>query len=295
MAYQFIHYETYNAIEARKEINEGLRAEGFCPHVHNPQEPQILYGKTEGLADKIDALKASTKRQVTQLTRSKVLKTFERSIRDSEDVVLFGIASWPRKWSEENPRLYAESKNKTVEKLKKQYGNQLQAVVFHDDEEHPHLHFWVIPDNLEMFRVCPATAAEKALDVSKSKSTSKMRMAVRSQALKTYQKEWHHEVFASAGLAKEGPRRRRMTRVEWKAESETLNTVAKINLKADDTRKHLAGVTAAMLSQNHKHQTDIAAMNAKASAMQQGMTNAQRIEVAKQLQVVEVVNDLLGI
>jgi hypothetical protein len=254
-----------------------------------------LYGKTEGLADKIDDLKASTKRQVTQLTRSKVLKTFERSIRENEDIVLFGVMSWPRQWTEANPRLYAESKLKALEKLKKDYGTQLQAVIFHDDEEHPHLHFWVVPDNLEMSRVCPATAAEKSLDVSKDKSTAKMRVAVRTQALKTYQKEWHHEVFASAGLAKEGPRRRRMTRVEWNAESETLNTVAKINLKADDTRKHLAGVTAAMLSQNQKHQTDIAAMNAKASAMQQGMTNAQRIEVAKQLQAVEVVNDLLGI
>ena len=69
----------------------------------------------------------------------------------------------------------------------------------------------------------------------------------------------------------------------------------KINLKADDTRKHLAGVTAAMLSQNRKHQTDISLMDAKASAMQQGMTNAQRVEVAKQLQAVEVVHDLLGI
>ena len=138
MGYQFIHYETYNATDARKEIGEGMRLPGFCPHVKNPQEPVILYGSTEGLADKIDALKSTTKRQITQKTRSGLIKTFERPLRDTEDVVLFGVASWPREWSQQNPRLYEKSKIKTLEKLKRDYGDQLEAVVFHDDEEHPH-------------------------------------------------------------------------------------------------------------------------------------------------------------
>jgi hypothetical protein len=295
MAYQFIHYETYNAVEARKAINEGMRVEGSCPHVQHPSQPTILYGSTEGLADKIDALKSSTKRQVTQRTRSGQIKTFERSLRDNEDVVLFGVVSWGREWTKENPRLFKESQKKTLDKLKRDLGTQLQAVIFHDDEEQPHLHFWVVPDNLDMSKICPATAAEKALDASKKKATGKERVAVRSQALQNFQTEWHREVFASAGLVKEGPRRRRMTRVEYQAEKETLNTIAKINLKADDTRKNLAGASAAMLAQSINHKADIAAMNQKASTIIQGMTNAQKIEVAKQQKAAEVVNDLFGI
>jgi hypothetical protein len=295
MAYQFIHYETYNATEARKEIGEGMRLEGSCPHVENPQKPTVLYGSTDGLADKIDALKASTKRQITQKTRSGEVKTFERPLRDSENVALFGVVSWPREWSQQNPRLFEESKKKTLNKLKKDFGGQLQAVIFHDDEDHPHLHFWVIPEKLDMSNVCPAFAAEKNLDKKRDKSTGKERAAVRLQALKDFQLEWHHEVFASAGLAKEGPKRRRMTRVEYMAEKETLNTVAKINMKADDTRINTAGLAGAMLIQNAKHKADIASMDAKASTMLQGLTNAQRIEVAKQQKAAEVVQDLLGL
>ena len=282
MAYQFIHYETYNATEARKEIGEGMRLPGFCPHVQNPQPPKILYGSTSGLADKIDALKASTKRQITQKTRSGEVKTFERPLRDSENVVLFGVVSWERSWAEKNPRLYEESKKKTVEKFKRDYGDQLQAVVFHDDEDQPHLHFWVIPKGLEMSNVCPAFAAEKKLDKSRDKSTGKERAAVRLQALKAFQLEWNREVFASAGLTKDGPKRRRLSRVEYMAEKETLNTIAKANLKAEDTAKNLAGVSGAMLVQNAKHKADIAAMDMRAVAITKGMTNAQRAEVAKQ-------------
>lgn len=295
MGYQFIHYETYNATDARKEIGEGMRLPGFCPHVKNPQEPVILYGSTEGLADKIDALKSTTKRQITQKTRSGVVKTFERPLRDTEHVALFGLVSWPREWSEQNPRLFKESQKKTLKKLQKDFGDQLVAVVFHDDEPHPHLHFWVIPKNLDMSNVCPAFAAEKILDKKRDKSTAKERKAVRLQALQDFQLDWHHEVFADAGLAKEGPKRRRMTRVGWMAEKETLNTVATIKMQAEDTRINTAGLAGAMLIQNAKHKADIASMDVKASTMLQGMTNAQRIEVAKQQKAAEVVNDLLGL
>lgn len=295
MSYQFIHYETYNAVEARKELGEGMRLPGFCPHVQKPQPPTILYGSTDGLADKIDALKASTKRQITQKTRSGEVKTFERPLRDSENVVLFGIASWERKWSEKNPRLYEESKKKTVQKLIRDYGDQLQAVAFHDDEEQPHLHFWVIPKGLDISNVCPAFAAEKKLDKSRDKSTGKERAAVRLQALKAFQLEWNREVFASAGLTKDGPKRRRMSRVEYMAEKETLNTIAKVNLKAEDTAKNLAGVSGAMFVQDAKHKADLAAMDLRAAAMVQGMTQAQRLEVAKQQKGAAAVAASLGL
>ena len=295
MSYQFIHYETYNAVEARKEIGEGTRLAGFCPHVSAPQPPTILYGSTDGLADKIDALKASTKRRITQRTRSGEVKTFERPLRDSENVALFGVVSWERSWTEKNPRLYEESKKKTVEKFKRDFGDQLQAVVFHDDEDQPHLHFWVIPRGLEMSNVCPAFAAEKKLDKSRDKSTGKERAAVRLQALKAFQLEWNREVFASAGLTKDGPKRRRMSRVEYMAEKETLNTIAKVNLKAEDTAKNLAGVSGAMFVQDAKHKADLAAMDLRAAAMVQGMTQAQRLEVAKQQKGAAAVAASLGL
>ena len=302
MAYQFIHYETYNATEARKEIGEGTRLAGFCPHVAKPQQPKILYGSTQGLANKIDVAKASARRLVTQRTRSGEVKTFERPLRDTENVVLFGVASWERTWSEQNPRLYEESKKKTVKKLIRDYGDQLQAVVFHDDEDQPHLHWWVLAKNCDISNVCPAFAAEKKFDKSRSKNTGKERAAVRLQALKAFQLKWNREVFADAGLTKDGPKRRRLTRVEHKAESETLNIVAKAKLKADDTAKNLAGVSGALLMQNAKqkeqdarHKADLVAMDLRATAMVQGMTQAQRLEVAKQQKGAEAAAVALGL
>ena len=295
MAYQFIHYETYNATEARKEIYEGTRQPGHCPHVANPQAPSILYGSTDGLADKIEAAKASAKRLITQKTRSGEVKTFERPLRDTENVALFGIASWERGWSEKNPRLYQESKKKTVAKLIRDYGDQLQAIVFHDDEDQPHLHWWVLAKDCDIANVCPAFAAEKKLDKSRCKNTGKERAAVRLQALKAFQLEWNREVFADAGLTKDGPKRRRLSRVEYIAERETLSIVAKAKLKAEDTQKNVAGIAGATMVQNARHKADLAAMDLKATAMMQGMTEAQRLEVAKQQKGAAAVAAALGL
>ena len=294
MAYQFIHYETYNATEAARIIGEGLRYPENSPHVRSPRPPEILYGSTEGLAAKLVALQSTTKRQVTQKTRSGEVKTIARALRDTEHVFLAGVVSFPRVWSEENPRLFEQGKKKSIEELKRRYGSQLKAVIEHDDEENPHLHFWVIPDNLELSKVCPATAAEKIADVGKNKSTAKLRKAVRFDAMRTFQDEWG-EVMGQCGLARYGPKRLRMERHEWKAQQAQLHAVAVNNVAMQDTRTSLAGAAGAMLSQSRKHKADIAAMDAKASTMLQGMTNAQKIEVAKQQKAAEVVNDLFGI
>jgi hypothetical protein len=294
MAYQFIHYETYNATEATRIIGEGLRYPENSPHVHKPLPPELLYGAVDGLAEEIVNRAKSKKVTVTQLTRSKVLKTFERPLREKEHVFLAGVVSYPREWSEQNPRLFEQAKKKSIDELKRRYGSQLKAAIFHDDEEHPHLHFWVIPDDLNLSNVCPAIAAEKAVDVSKSKATAKHRKAVRFDALRTYQDEWA-EVMGQCGLARYGPKRRRLSSHEWKAEQAQLHAVAVNNVAMQDMKINLAGASAAMLSQSRKHQSDIAAMDAKASSMLQGMTAAQQIEVAKQIKVAEVVNDLLGI
>jgi len=290
--YQFIHYETYNAAEARNIINEGLRVVGFAPHVQNPQKPKIMYGSVDNLADKIDVLKNKTKRKITQKTRSGEVKTFDRSIRDTEDVCLFGVISWPREWAETNPRLYEISKKLAIDKLKKDYGNQLEAVILHDDEAHPHLHFWAVPNDLELSNVCPATAAEKALKLNNP--TAKTRLKARVDALKKYQSDWHSEVFTAAGLARFGPRRQRLTRNEWKCDNEARAVNANTHLQATDMRKHLAGVTSSMLIQNLNHKKDIERMNLKAQAITQGLSSAQQIEVAKQLRSTQAIQNLLG-
>lgn len=295
MAYQFIHYETYSASDARRVIAEAVRIPEHSPHVRQPQKPVFLYGSAAGLADKIDALAASTKTLVTQRTRSGEVKTFERALRPDASVFLAGVVSLPREWSEQNPRLFAKAKKDTITELQRRYGDQLQAVIFHDDEEHPHIHFFVLPKGLNMSSVCPATAAERSVDTLKTKATGKARQAARSQALQLFQDEWHDNVMRDIGLGRYGPKRQRMTRPEWKAENAMRATIAIAGVKADDTRKALAGACGAMLSQQRAHQAAIGQMNMRAMAMKSGLSAAQKIEVAKAAKGLQAVSDVLGL
>ena len=295
MAYQFIHYETYSASDARRVIAEAVRIPENSPHVRKPQPPVFLYGSTKGLADKIDELAASTKMLITQRTRSGEVKTFERALRPDAAVFLAGVVSLPREWSEQNPRLFEKAKKDTLKELKRRYGEQLQAAIFHDDEEHPHIHFFVLPAGLTMSSVCPATAAERSVDTLKSKATGKARQAARSQALQLFQDEWHDNVMRDIGLGRYGPKRQRKSRPEWKAENEMRITIANAGVKADDTRKALAGACGAMLSQQRAHQASINEMNLRASAIQSGLSAAQKSEVAKAAKGFQAVADVLGL
>jgi Plasmid recombination enzyme len=294
MTYQFIHYETYNEEDAKNVINENMRVPGFCPHVFNPKTPAILYGSAEGLGETLKKMRAETKRSVTQKTRSGQIRTYDRAIRDNEHICLFGVISFGREWTEKNPRLSKECIDACIEKLKAKYGDQLKAVIFHDDEEHPHLHFLVVPDDLDISKVCDATAAEKKFDVSKKKDTKKERQEIRLHAMQSYQTEWHREIFGEFGLLKEGPKRRRLTRVEYLAEKETMLDVAKSNQAVRDIKKNLAGVQAGMLTQEIQHEKNINQMNLRANSIQQGLNEAQKAEVAKQIKKEEVLRDVLG-
>jgi len=229
-----------------------------------------LFGQAKGLADKIDALAASKTTLVTQRTRSGEVKTFERALRPDAAVFLAGVVSFPREWAEQNPRLLTKAKKDVVEELQRRYGDQLQAAIFHgEDEENPHVHYFVLPKDLDMSRVCPATAAERSVDASKSKATGKARQAARSQALQLFQNEWHDNVMRDIGLGRYGPKRQRMSRPEWKAENTMRITIANAGVKADDTRKVLAGACGAMLSQQRAHQSSINQMNLRASAIRE--------------------------
>lgn len=295
MAYQFIHYETFSASDARRVIGEAVRIPENSPHVRKPQPAEFLFGQAAGLADKIEALAASTKMLVTQRTRSGEIKTFERALRPDAAVFLAGVVSFPREWSEQNPRLFEKAKKDTLKELKRRYGEQLQAAIFHDDEEHPHIHFFVLPAGLNMSSVCPATAAERSVDTLKSKATGKARQAARSQALQLFQDEWHDNVMRDIGLGRYGPKRQRKSRPEWKAENEMRITIANAGVKADDTRKALAGACGAMLSQQRAHQASINEMNLRASAIQSGLSAAQKSEVAKAAKGFQAVADVLGL
>ena len=97
------------------------------------------------------------------------------------------------------------------------------------------------------------------------------------------------------GLGRYGPKRNRMTRVEWKAEDAMRTTIANAGVKADDTRKALAGACGAMLSQHRAHESSINKMNVRATAIESGLSATQKLEVAKAAKSLQAVSDVLGL
>ena len=146
--FQFIRAEVYarrastnpkskSEYSAADIIGEALRDEGHCPHVENPEPPRYLIGseaETRAMLDRINE------------NASKYRDPVGRKMREDAAVLLAGVASFPRAEAEKDPELYARWESLTVAYLQGKYGDNLRAVVMHNDEEHPHLHFYVYSD-----------------------------------------------------------------------------------------------------------------------------------------------------
>ena len=137
--FQFIRAEIYarrastnpkskSEYSAADIIGEALRDDGHCPHVENPEPPRYLIGS-----------EAETRAMLGRINENalKYRDPVGRKMREDAAVLLAGVASFPRAEAEKDPELYARWESLTVAYLKGKYGDNLRAVVMHNDEEHP--------------------------------------------------------------------------------------------------------------------------------------------------------------
>ena len=97
-----------------------------------------------------------------------------------------------------------------------EYGAQLHTAVLHLDEEFPIVHFYAIPKDYEMWNAC---RGDKASKETNSKLEAK-------KAMQAYQDAYYEGVSVHCGHTRLGPRRQRLTRVEWKAQKAHAERVA---------------------------------------------------------------------
>ena len=176
--YQFVHIETFARVASRKErptkkkkdgpsgavtsstdpkgmdryttadgvkrgdkgnvsdvISEALRDDGNCRHVDDPQAPTFLIGD----ADTVRALAVEIDEKCERVKASK-----GRAVRKDAHVLLAGVASFPESLQKAEPETYARWELLTLAWLQGKYGDNLRAVLRHDDETYPHLHFFVL-------------------------------------------------------------------------------------------------------------------------------------------------------
>lgn len=187
----------------RDVIGEALRNEGDCNHVDAPQDPTFLVGD---LGDMLAIIPEIERRSAEEKERT------GRAPRKDMHVLLAGVASYPRALADSDPKGYERWEKATVKWLQKKYGDNLRVVLRHDDEAHPHLHFFVM-DRHEL----NAKKLHDGYIASAHAPMSKEGTQLFNDAMRDYQSAFYAEVGHGAGLLRDGPKRKRMDRGTYKA------------------------------------------------------------------------------
>lgn len=216
--YQYIHIEAYSRevskqktkgnLNIRDIIAEAGREIGNCPHVANPQIPNVLLGELKQVEIEVTAWAES-------MTDAK-----GRKLRKDAHCLLAGVISLPRE-SEED---WDSFKEKSIEYLKEKYGDRLKCVVEHLDENHPHIHFYVVARKQERFENIHEGKKAALTAKSQNKLKGEQNLAYIS-AMRNFQDNFNKYVGQFFGLARLGPGKRRLTRSQWHAEQKQAETL----------------------------------------------------------------------
>jgi hypothetical protein len=235
--YQFIHVEAYSRVSsknnkrqsARSVINEAIRAPNACPHISKIKAPTLVYGMNPEKALDLAEKNAG-------IAKDRI----GRKLRKDALILVAGVASYPARTDDisfENKDLQ-KWLELTIEFLSNRYGDQLKSVVIHSDEEFWHCHFYLVPkldvnNSLDIGLVHDGIAARNTV----SSQSAKIKLRAYSDAMRAFQDAYYTNVGIPCGLTRDGPRRRRLTRKEWKVEKEASKRLAN-NLNRSDSIKN---------------------------------------------------------
>ena len=278
--YQFFHVECYAREESKKgqtitkkksdgtfsskEVAKGKkgniryviaetgREPGNCDHVDNPQPPLIVMGN-------LDQVEQEATEWAEQATDEK-----GRKLRKDGACLLAGVISLPRSNEEDWP----EFRDRSVKWLKEKYGDNLRCVVEHQDESHPHIHFYCVAKNGQSFDDLHEgkRAQKEAKGEGKDKGGQNVAYA---EAMRATQDDFSNRVGQRFGLTRLGPGVQRLPRPVWKAQqaqAEALkNTLSKKNSYKNHYKKEAIKEAQAVIAQ------------AKEQARAEGLAEAQQV------------------
>ncbi|MEV3819076.1 plasmid recombination protein [Aeromonas salmonicida] len=192
-------------------------------HVEQPQEPIRVFGCSPSEAvEQAEAWGAQAK------------DAKGRKLRSDAPVLLAGVLSYPRQGEE-----WPEFKEKALVWLKSEYGDNLVSVIEHQDEQHPHIHFYAVPkpgqsfNNLHQGRAAAAEAKRKG-------ETKAAQQYAHNNAMRDWQDRLYQAVGREFGLARLGPKRQRLTRAQWVAQQAAQQAILSAERAGVSTRKPTA-------------------------------------------------------
>lgn len=210
-------------------IAEALRADGHCNHVDAPQRPTFLYGDTINLSclDLEIERKCEAEKKLTG-----------RAPRKDMHVLLAGVSSYPRALQVEDPAGYERWEKSTVKWLRDKYGDNLRAVLRHDDEAHPHIHFFVCDrerlNAKELHDGHAAVASSPGV-----KTISKDATQVFNDAMRDFQSDYYAKVGHGAGLLRDGPKRLRLDGPTYQARKREARERVKLDAEVCQVQSDL--------------------------------------------------------
>lgn len=249
--YQFFHIEAYAREESTKQrtqtkknangtfsskevakekrgnvswvIAEAKREQDSCYHIENPQAPTVLIGD-------LDNVEAEATAWAEQSTDAQ-----GRKLRKDAHCLLAGVISLPR--SEE--KNWEKFKAMAIEWLKEKYGENLQCVIEHQDEAHPHIHFYAIPKAGQSFDdIHEGKRAQKEIKKQNPQATKQEQNIAFAEAMRATQDDFSKRVGQPFGLTRLGPGRRRLTRAQWQAEQAQAKALKNVEKTAKKRHEH---------------------------------------------------------
>lgn len=227
--YQFVHIESYSRVTPKTGkqgghsvssiINEAIRREGSIPHISSPGAPIYLYG------DSLESIEEKCNEWAASLSDLRGHKTRKDAL-----CLMAGVVSAESVISSE---AWEKLKADTVAWLQEKYGDRLQAVIEHTDEAHPHLHFYCVPLHGERFE--QLHDGKRAAAALKAKRKSEQNVAYK-HAMRAFQDEFSDMVGIPNGMARFGPRKRRLSRDSWKQEQAQVIAISKALRGSEELR-----------------------------------------------------------
>lgn len=217
--FQFAHIESYSrttpkmgkagAHSIASIIAEASRAHGSVPHINNPKLPAHLYGRP---LEELERACGDWAETVKDLRGHR--------LRKDALCLLAGVISAP---AEIDPKSWSKIRDDAIQWLFKKYGNRLHTVVEHVDEANPHIHFFCVPLPGERFD--QIHDGKRAASTLRQNTKGAQNMAYR-KAMREWQDEFSLNVGVPNGMARYGPRKRRLTRAAWKQEQQSAESIA---------------------------------------------------------------------
>ena len=184
-------------------LAEALRDPGACGHVMNPEPPTFHFERRSVYGVSWLNLMAMPMPSA---------RTGKRPRKDTAHM-LAGVLSYP----DDAPKdRYPEWRERSLKWLHKRYGQHLVAVIEHQDEANPHLHFYAIePEGLDVKRIHEGWQAKHDGQDYRD-------------AMRLVQDDYHRDVSAYVGLLRIGPGGKRLEREDYmamKADAEQTRTM----------------------------------------------------------------------